>query len=82
MTGVQGRMIDRYGQTVEVIALNRGDGHGARPWIRVSWRGVLLGPGTTPGPGQGYYRTVAAALARVDVESLVEISALPLRRAE
>jgi hypothetical protein len=65
-------MIDRYGRRVEVIRLDRCDGRGPREWIRVSWRGVLLGPGT-PGLGQGYYRSPDAALAHVDAESLVEI---------
>jgi hypothetical protein len=64
-------MVDRYGRCIEVITLARD--RGPQHWIRVSWRGVLLGPGSTPGPGQGYYRTVAAALAHVDVESLVEL---------
>ncbi|WP_329254380.1 hypothetical protein OG417_12295 [Actinoallomurus sp. NBC_01490] len=63
-------MVDRYGRRVEVIRLDRG--HGPQQWIRVSWRRVLLGPGT-PGLGQGYYRSAAAALAHVDVESLVEL---------
>jgi hypothetical protein len=58
-------MVDRYGRRVEVIVLNRG--HGPEQWIRVSWRGILLGPGMTYGGiGQGYYRTVRAALRHVD----------------
>lgn len=65
-------MIDRYGRRVEVIRLDRCDGRGPREWIRVSWRGILLGPGTS-GLGQGYYRSPDAALAHVDAESLVEI---------
>ncbi|MGI5231897.1 hypothetical protein [Actinoallomurus iriomotensis] len=68
-------MVDRYGRRVEVIRLDRG--HGPQQWIRVSWRRVLLGPGT-PGLGQGYYRSAEAALAHVDVESLVEV--IELRR--
>lgn len=65
-------MVDRYGRIVEVIVLNRG--HGPQQWIRVSYRGILLGPGAMyAGIGQGYYRTVAAALRHVDVESLVEV---------
>jgi hypothetical protein len=70
-------MVDRYGRCVELIRLDRGDGRGAQEWIRVSWRRVLLGPGT-PGAGQGYYRSAAAALAHVDAESLVEV--VELRR--
>jgi hypothetical protein len=68
-------LVDRYGRRVEVIRLDRG--HGPQQCIRVSWRRVLLGPGT-PGLGQGYYRSAAAALAHVDVESLVEL--IELRR--
>lgn len=60
---VGGRWIDRHGRRVEVITLDRG--HGPREWVRVSWRGVLL--------GCGYYRSIAAALALVDAESLVEV---------
>jgi hypothetical protein len=45
-------------------------------WIRVSWHRVLLGPGTPGGPGQGFYRPVDAALAHLDVASLVEITEL------
>jgi hypothetical protein len=71
-------MVDRYGRCVEVILLDRGDGQGARPWVRVSWHRVLVGPGSLPGPGPGYYRTPAAALAHVDAESLVELVRLPL----
>jgi hypothetical protein len=70
-------MVDRYGRCVEIIRLDRADGRGAQQWIRVSWRRVLLGPGT-PGLGQGYYRSPDAALAHVDAESLVEI--VELRR--
>jgi hypothetical protein len=70
-------MVDRYGRCVELIRLDRGDGRGPQEWIRVSWRRVLLGPGT-PGAGQGYYRSAAAALAHVDAESLVEV--IELRR--
>lgn len=73
-------MVDQYGRSVEVITLVRA--HGPQHWIRVSWHGVLLGPGSTPGPGQGYYRTVSAALAHVDVESLVELVILPPRPPE
>lgn len=40
----------------------------------MSWRGILWGPGAMYGGiGRGYYRSVSAALAHVDVESLVEI---------
>ena len=66
--------VDAYGRRVEVILLDRADGHGPRKWIRVSWRGVLL--------GVGYYRTVDAALAHVDVESLVEVVILQRRHQE
>jgi hypothetical protein len=72
-------MVDRYGRCVEVILLDRCDGRGAQPWLRVSYHRVLLGPGTLPGPGPGYYRTPAAALAQVDAESLVELVRLPIR---
>jgi hypothetical protein len=72
-------MVDRYGRCVEVILLDRCDGRGAQPWLRVSYQRVLLGPGTLPGPGPGYYRTPAAALAQVDAESLVELLHLPAR---
>jgi hypothetical protein len=61
-------MVDQYGRRVEIIVLDMCDGHGPQPWIRVSWhRGVLL--------GRGYYRPAElnAALALVDVGSLVEI---------
>jgi hypothetical protein len=69
-------MIDRYGRCVEVIVLNHG--HGPQQWIRVSWRGILLGPGAAYGGiGQGYYRTVVSALRHVDVESRVEVIPLP-----
>jgi hypothetical protein len=71
-------MVDRYGRCVEVILLDRCDGCGPQPWLRVSYRRVLLGPGTLPGPGPGYYRTPAAALTQVDAESLVELLALPV----
>jgi hypothetical protein len=71
-------MVDRYGRRVEVILLDRCDGRGSRPWIRVSWRGVLLGPGCQyAGIGRGYYRRVEDALALVDVESLVEVIDFP-----
>lgn len=66
-------MVDGRGRVVEVIRLDRCDGRGARTWIRVSWHRVLLGPGTPGGPGQGYYSIVDAALAHVDVASLVEV---------
>lgn len=70
-------MVDRYGRRVEVILLDRCDGHGPREWIRVSWRGVLLGPGCEyDGIGGGYYRRVEDALTYVDPESLVEIHRL------
>jgi hypothetical protein len=72
-----GRMVDRHGRHVEVILLDRCDGHGAHPWLRVSWRGVLLGPGCDRGMGSGYYRRVEDALALVDAESLVEIIEFP-----
>jgi hypothetical protein len=65
-------MVDRYGRVLDLICLDRCDGHGPQPWIRVSWRGVLLGSGT-PGLGPGYYRAPDLALAHVDVESLVEV---------
>lgn len=65
-------MIDRYGRRVEVIRLDRCDGRGSQEWIRVSWHGVLLGPGTTE-LGQGYYRSPDVALEHVDAETLVEI---------
>jgi hypothetical protein len=75
---VGGRIVDRYGRAVEVITLDRG--HGPQQWIRVSWRGILLGPGATfGGIGQGYYRSVSAALAHVDASSLVEVIPLPAR---
>jgi hypothetical protein len=63
-------MVDRYGRRLEVITLDRGCGPVS--YVLVSWHGVLMGEGT-PGPGQGYYRNVEAALAYVDVESLVEV---------
>jgi hypothetical protein len=68
LTGVNGRMVDRYGRCVEVILLDRCDGHGPREWIRVSWHHRIL-------LGRGYYRSaeLADALALVDVESLVEV---------
>jgi hypothetical protein len=73
-------MVDRYGRRVEVIVLDRG--HGPQQWIRVSWCGILLGPGAAyAGIGRGYYRTVAAALRHVDVESLVELVTLPVASA-
>jgi hypothetical protein len=56
-------MVDGDGKRVEVIL--RDLGHGPRQWIRVSWRGILL--------GSGYYRTVEEALVHVDAESLVEV---------
>lgn len=72
-------MVDRYGRTVEVITLDRG--HGPQQWVRVSWRGILLGPGARyAGIGRGYYRTVSAALRHVDVESLVEVIPPPSTR--
>jgi hypothetical protein len=50
-----GCMVDGHGRRVEVILLDRCDGCGPRPWIRVSWRGVLLGPGSDHvGIGSGY----------------------------
>jgi hypothetical protein len=65
-------MVDRYGRVVEVITLDRG--HGPQHWLRVSWHGILLGPGAAyAGIGAGYYRTVTSALRHVDVESLVEV---------
>lgn len=72
-----GRMVDRHGRRVEAILLDRCDGHGTHPWLRVSWRGVLLGPGCDPRMGSGYYRRVEDALALVDAESLVEIIDFP-----
>ena len=72
-----GRMVDRHGRRVEVILLDRCDGRGTRPWLRVSWCGVLLGPGCDHGLGSGYYRRVEDALALVDAESLVEIIEFP-----
>jgi hypothetical protein len=71
MTRVGGRMVDRYGHSVEVILRDLCDGRGPRQWIRVSLRGVLL--------GRGYYRRIEDALAHVDVESLVELVVLPPR---
>jgi hypothetical protein len=68
LTPVYGRMVDRYGRRVEVILLDRCDGHGPRQWIRVSWHhNIRL--------GRGYYRSAELddALALVDVESLVEV---------
>jgi hypothetical protein len=68
--------VDGRGRRVEVIRLDRGDGHGPRPWIRVSWyHRILL--------GRGYYRPAELddVLALVDVETLVEIIELrPLAR--
>ena len=72
--------VDARGRELEVILLDRSDGHGPQEWIRVSWDRVLLGAGTTPGPGQGYYRNLDAALALVDADSLVEVVILPRRR--
>jgi hypothetical protein len=70
-------MVDGYGRRLEMIVLNRG--HGPQQWIRVSWRGILLGPGMTYGGiGRGYYRSVTAALRHVDIASLVEV--IKLRR--
>jgi hypothetical protein len=68
-------MVDRYGRRLEVITLDRG--RGPVSYVRVSWHGVLVGEGA-PGPGQGYYRNIEAALTYVDVESLVEV--IELRR--
>ena len=73
-------MVDRRGRHVEVILLNRG--HGTRPWIRVSWRGYLLGPGHPGGPGPGYYLHVRDALAQVDADSLVELVTFPAQPAD
>jgi hypothetical protein len=71
-------MVDRHGRRVEVILLDRCDGHGPRQWIRVSWRGVLLGPGCDrAGIGSGYYHRVEDALRLVDAESLVEVIDFP-----
>ena len=44
-------MVDRYGRCVEVMVLDRGQGPQQR--IRVSWRGILLGPAprTRASPG-------------------------------
>jgi hypothetical protein len=72
-------MVDKHGHHVEVIVLDRG--RGPHPWIRVSLRGYLIGPGTqTPhAPGWGYYRTIDEALRHVDIESLIEIVTLPLQ---
>lgn len=63
-------MVDADGKRLEIIVLNRG--YGPQQWIRVSWRGVLL--------GAGYYRTVDDALRFVDIESLVEVIPLPRAR--
>lgn len=64
-------MVDGDGKRLEVILRDLCDGRGPRPWIRVSWRGVLL--------GLGYYRNHEDALRHVDAASLVEIIVLPAR---
>ena len=73
---MRGRMTDGKGIELEVIVLDRG--RGPVECIRLTWRRYLVGPGTPPLP-PGYYRTAAAALAvlaavaGVDVASLVEV---------
>ncbi|GAB3977748.1 hypothetical protein GCM10029978_068410 [Actinoallomurus acanthiterrae] len=49
---------------MEVIVLDRGS-CGPQQWIRVSQRGILVGP--------GYFRDPDEALAYMDIDSLVEI---------
>lgn len=61
--------IDALGRRAEVIQLDRCDGHGPQPTIRVSWRGILL--------GAGYYRDPADALALMDAATTVEVVTLP-----
>jgi hypothetical protein len=58
---------DAAGRCLEVIVLDRLDGHGPQKLIRASWRGtrILIGP--------GYYLRIEDALPHVDVESLVEV---------
>jgi hypothetical protein len=51
------------GRRLEVILLDRG--HGPQQWIKVTWRGYLL--------GAGYYQRVEEVLDLVDAESLVEV---------
>lgn len=65
---VGGRMVDGRGRIIEVIVLDRCDGHGPQPWYRVSWHHRIL-------LGHGYYRMheLDAVLALVDAESLVEV---------
>ena len=67
-------MVDGKGRRLEVIVLDRCDGHGPQQWIRVSWHHRIL-------LGRGYYRRgeLSEALALVDVGTLVEVIPLPVR---
>lgn len=68
LTRVGGRMVDGRGRVIEVIRLDRCDGHGPQPYYRVSWHHRML-------LGRGYYceHELDAVLALVDVETLVEV---------